>query len=266
VAATDHGNDFALLMSAMTEAAALARDYFTADPRAWEKRPGQPVTEADLAVDALLHERLCGARPDYGWLSEESRDDPARLAKRRLWIVDPIDGTRAFIRRRPHFTVCGALIEETQPRLAVVINPMTEEIFTAEAGRGARRNGEPISVAPTTSLGGARILGNKDFFELDRWGEPWPNDMSFDNPNSVAYRLCLIAAGERDAIVRLFTSHEWDVAAADLIVREAGGVVTEKDGRGLHYNQPQPRQTSVIAAGPGLYPEIYRRVLGFRWS
>ena len=252
-------DDMALLKSAMVEGAALARRYFETGAEFWNKRPGQPVTDADLAVDALLKERLCGPRPDYGWLSEEGHDDPARLETTKLWIIDPIDGTRAFIRRRPQWTVCGALIEGGRPRAGVVINPMTEEVFEAIEGSGACRNGIPIQVSSRTELDGATLIGTKEFYTHPSWPEPWPATLIFDNPNSIAYRLCLIAMGARDGAVRLFSCHEWDIAAAEIILLEAGGRMTRHDGSPLAYNQPSPIQKSFIAAGPDLYPELYRR-------
>lgn len=197
-------DDMALLQSAVEAGAEIARDYYVKGARAWDKEHGGPVTEADLAVDALLKQRLHEARPDYGWLSEETVDDPARLETSKTWIVDPIDGTRAFIRQRPQWTVCGALIDNGVPIAGVVVNPITEEVYTASASGGARLNGEPIHVSNCGSLDHARLMGPKEFYAHPSWPEPWPATMSLDNPNSIAYRLCLVASGARDGTVRAF--------------------------------------------------------------
>lgn len=251
----------ALLLSAVEAGAEIAREFYVKGARVWDKDEGKgPVTEADLAVNALLKERLHDARPDYGWLSEETADDSARLNAQRAWIVDPIDGTRAFIRQRPQWTVCGALIENGTPIASAVVNPLTEEVFTASRGGGAGLNGRPIHVSACVSLDRARLMGPKEFYIHPSWPEPWPATMQIDNPSSIAYRLCLVASGARDGSVRVFSCHEWDVAAADLILREAGGIMTDLDGEMLVYNKPSPLQRGYIAACPGLYSELRRRV------
>lgn len=242
----------------MHEAAVLARNYFDGTYEVWKKSEGSPVTEADKAVDALLKRRLTDARPDYGWLSEETEDTDARLSTPRQWIIDPIDGTRAFIKRQPFFTVCGALIEEGRPIAAVVINPAKQEVFTAQRGRGAVCNGKPARATQRAQLAGARMLGPKAMYGHVAWAEPWP-EMIIDNPNSIAYRLCLVGADMRDACLRLSPCHEWDVAAAHLFVEEAGGTVATHAGGTLTYNKPKPTIASVVAAGPNLIDEVLRR-------
>ena len=253
--------DLTLLKDAIEAGAEIARSYYLNGARVWDKGRGQgPVTQADLAVDALLQQRLREARPDYGWLSEETADDPARMKAARAWIVDPIDGTRSFIRQRPQWTVCGALIEHNKPVAGVVVNPMTNETFVASIGGGAELNGVAIHVSNPTSLERARLMGPKDFYAHPSWPEPWPETLILDNPGSIAYRLCLIASGARDGTVRSFSCHEWDVAAGDLIVREAGGLMTSLDGGPIGYNKPNPVLQGYIAAGPSLYPELKRRL------
>jgi len=254
-------DDMALLLSAVEAGAKIAREFYARGARVWDKAEGKgPVTEADLAVNALLKERLQGARPDYGWLSEETVDDTGRLTAKKTWIVDPIDGTRAFIRGRPQWTVCGALTENGVPVAGAVVNPLMEEVFAASLGGGAHLNGRPIHVSACTVLEHARLMGPKDFYTHPSWPERWPASIQLDNPNSIAYRLCLVASGARDGSVRVFSCHEWDVAAADLIVREAGGIMTGLDGEMLIYNQPSPILRGYVAAGPGLYSELKRRV------
>ena len=244
--------DRSLLFDAVQEAGALALRHFTDGTRHWEKKPGDPVSEADLAVDRLLHARLAAMRPEYGWLSEETEDDRLRVSRRRTWVVDPIDGTRAFVKGRPEFAVCAALIEDGEPVLGAVFNPATAEFFTAEAGSGARLNGQPIHASRHCGLEHLKLLASKRTFEHHAWLKRVPA-AEFHQINSIAYRMTLVAAGRFEASVSLSEKADWDIAAADLIVREAGGAVSTADGRGLHYNRPHPRHDSVIAAAPGVH-------------
>jgi len=251
--------DRALLLDTIREAGALARHYFEAGAKAWSKAKGDPITEADVAVDNLICARIAAARPGDGWLSEESRDDPARLARKRVWIVDPIDGTLAFIKKRPHFTVSIALVEAGTPVLGAVFNPMLGELFEAEAGGGARLGGVPIKVSSQPVIEGCRMLGPRDVFTHPIWPEPWPA-MQIENRNSIAYRLALVAAGQFDAMMALTKKREWDVAAGDLILREAGGLITTHKGEILRYNQPDPIVPSLVGAGTALHAEIMGKV------
>ncbi len=153
-------DDPALIEQATREAGAIARSYFGGHYKAWDKGKGQPVTDADIAVDRFLHDALLRARPDFGWLSEETRDDPARVGMRRIFVVDPIDGTVAFIKGRPHFSVAVAIVEDTRPVAAVVYNPVLDECFTALRGAGAARNGTPIRASGQAAIEGSRMLGD----------------------------------------------------------------------------------------------------------
>ncbi len=251
--------DRALLIEAVRDAGALAMSYFTRDYDIWDKPDQTPVSDADIAVNDLLRTRLMGARPDYGWLSEESGDDRSRVGRPRVWVVDPIDGTRAFVRRRPQFAVCVALLEDDRPTIAAIFNPASGEFFEALDGGGARLNGAPMTVSDCRALEGCRMLGPRDMFEHPAWPTPWPA-MDLDNPNSIAYRLALVAAGTWDGAMSLSWKSDWDLAAADLIVRESGGRISAHDGTPFRFNQPQPRHRSVIAAGPVLYDAIFARV------
>lgn len=252
-------SDLALLKAALDEAATIAIGHYERGAAVWAKPDSSLVTEADLAVDALLKERLGAARPSYGWLSEETRDDPARLEATKLFIVDPIDGTRAFVKRKPHWTICAAVVDHGRPVAAVVINPLRGERFEAVIGRGARLNGELIEPPGRVELTGARLVGPAEAYRNRHGIEPWPA-IDRENFSSLAYRLCNVAAGWRDGAVSLSLSHEWDIAAAQLIVTEAGGFVTELDGMLPAFNKPRPITYGVVAAGQALYPEIYRRV------
>lgn len=246
------------LIASVREAGTIALSYFGNSPRTHEKADGTSVSEADLAVDRFLSERLCGAYPDYGWLSEESEDDPARLDRSRVWVVDPIDGTRAFLKNRPEWTVCAALVENGAPIMAAVFNPATDSFYHAAVGGGAFLNDVRIAVPEPVPLEHCRLAASATMFRPERWPEPWP-EMETVWINSIAYRLALVASGECDGTVSLSAKSDWDIAAADLIVREAGGCVTSRDARRFSYNRSSTRHTSVVAAGPALHAELIAR-------
>ncbi len=248
--------DLDLLMAATREGGALALDHFKAGVTPWDKKPDDPVSEADLAVDRLLHDRLQGARPDYGWLSEESVDDPRRLNCRRVWVVDPIDGTRAFIARRPEFCICAALVEDGETALAAVYNPATEEFFAAVRGQGATLNGRPIHASRRDDLNAARLLASKSkHFSSPAWQAAAPG-ASFSYRNSIAYRMALVAAGRFETAISLTPKSDWDIAAADLIVHEAGGHATTTTGDRFRYNEPKPVHPNVITSAPGVHHQV----------
>ena len=237
--------DLDLLDSAVREAGKIALKFFGGRYKRWTKEGGSPVTEADLAVDTFLKDHLRQARPDYGWLSEESLDDPARLQAQRVFVVDPIDGTVAFMKGRPHFTICAAVVENGRPVAGVVFNPAADENFIAATRKGAFLNGQPIHVGQRTEIAGCRLLGNKQVFA------DWP-PVHVENFSSIAYRVALVAAGRFDAMISLTTKRDWDMAAADMILTEAGGRLTGPDGQPLCYNRASALQGATIAAGPGL--------------
>jgi myo-inositol-1(or 4)-monophosphatase len=250
--------DRELLVAAVREAGAIARRGYEGVSKSWEKSKGNPVTETDLAVDAFLRERLCGARTDYGWLSEESADNTERLTRARVFVVDPIDGTLAFIKRKPEFTICAAVVEAGAPVAAAIYNPMTEEMFAAARGAGATLNGDPIRVSARDQLEGCRMLVAQDVIKHPAWPRPWPA-MDIGKRASIAYRMVLVANGSYDAMMALSSKHEWDSAAATLIVQEAGGLATMHSGAALPYNQPVPHHRSLICAGPKLHAAILER-------
>ena len=235
----------------MSEAGHIARRFYGGDYKRWSKEGGSPVTEADLAVNTYLCERLTEARPRYGWLSEENADDPSRLERREVFVIDPIDGTVAFLKNRPHFTICAAVVVEGRPCCGVVYNPISEELYSARAQAGARRNGEPIRVAQRAQLQGCAMLGDRN-----QLGHPPFPPMHVQNRNSVAYRLVLVADGSADASVSLTAKRDWDLAAADIILSEAGGLLTDTGGAGLIYNRAQTTQSSLVAANPCLHKAI----------
>ncbi|ABS62253.1 Inositol-phosphate phosphatase [Parvibaculum lavamentivorans DS-1] len=252
--------DFTLLKDVVREAGALAMRYYQTDLRKWSKaHDDTPVTEADIAVNDLLRSRLMGARPDYGWLSEETEDDDSRLSRPFVWVVDPIDGTRAFAKGKPHFAISAALVAEGRPLLAALFNPATGEFFEAALREGARLNGEPIRVSDCREIEGCRMVAFAPMFKHPAWPDAWP-EMDISDRNSVAYRIALVASGQADATLALNGKNDWDLAAADLILHEAGGRMTTHDGTQLLYNRPTTRHPSLLAAGPALYDALFARV------
>jgi myo-inositol-1(or 4)-monophosphatase len=243
--------DLALLEDAVHAAGDIARKFYGGDYRQWSKEGGSPVTEADLAVNKYLCDTLLAARPDYGWLSEESADDAARLEKQKTFVVDPIDGTVAFLKNRPHFTICAAVVADGRPCCGVIYNPISDELYAARTGAGARRNGKTIHPSSREGLEGCAMLGDRN----QLGNPPWP-PMHIQNRNSVAYRLALVADGSADASVSLTSKRDWDLAAADVILHEAGGRLTDSAGRVLRYNRASTLQSSLVAAGPKLHTEI----------
>jgi len=244
-------NDLDLIRAAALEAGRLALEARAEGLKIWSKPGGSPVTDADIAVDTLLKLRLKGARPNYGWLSEETIDDEARLDLRRLFVVDPIDGTVAYIKNKPWFTVCIAVVEDGRPVTAVVHAPELGETYEATLGGGARLNGAPITPSDRTELEGAAMLGDARMFADARWPAPWPA-MRIESRNSIAYRMVQVACGAFDAALALTPKNDWDLAAADLICREAGACVGDHLGRPFVYNSAAPIQRSPLCAAPGL--------------
>jgi myo-inositol-1(or 4)-monophosphatase len=256
---SDPDEDYSLLISAVRDAGALAMQYFGKNPATWEKPGGTVVSDADIAVDDFLRTRLAGARSDYGWLSEETEDDRTRLARRRVWVVDPIDGTRAFLDGLPHFCQSVALIEDRRPIMAALFNPAADEFYEASIGRGAKLNGKTIQVSTRSQIAGCRMAAFAPMFRHPAWREAWP-EMDVIQRDSVAYRIALVASAEVDAAFGLNAKNDWDLAAADLIVSEAGGIMTAHDGLIMEYNRETPVQRSFLAAGPRLHAAISARV------
>ncbi len=237
----------ARLAACVREAGLLALSMFGTPINNWTKAGSSPVSDADIAVDQLLRERLTGEGPHFGWLSEESVDDPARLGARYVWIVDPIDGTRAYLAGLPDWTISAALVENGRPITACLYAPVTEEFFAATAGAGATCNGTAISATSGASLVDARIAGPKRF--LERFAAVAPPFTAMPRVHSLALRLARVAEGAYDIAIAGVDSHDWDLAAADLLVHEAGGSITPIGGGLITYNLPVPRHGMLVAAG-----------------
>jgi len=250
--------DYELLKSAVRDAGALANSYFKQDVQVFKKPDGSEVSDADLAVDAAMKLDLTTRRKDYGWLSEESPDDRSRLKYSRVWMIDPIDGTNAYLRHIPEWTVSAALVEDGVPVLGVVYNPAKDEFFHAMRGHGAFLNDEPIHASDKASLEGAKMIASGGLFRKKIWQEPWP-DVTAEWVNSVAYRLALVACGRGDATISLTAKAEWDLAAAAVIMDEAGGITTDHRGTPHAYNRESPKFTSLVASGKPLHPLLIER-------
>jgi myo-inositol-1(or 4)-monophosphatase len=246
-----HAELFEPMREAVAEAGRLAHSMFRNNVRSWHKENKSPVSEADLAVDRLLRERLTALDPSIGWLSEETADAPARLERDRIWIVDPIDGTRSFVAGREDWAVCAALVEGGRPVAAVVELPATGESFSAAKGRGASRNGKPILAARQLALENAKVARPAMLNEAAaRAGMPVPPPRI----HSIAVRLSRVASGELDGALAGKNAHDWDLAAADLLVHEAGGKMTDAAGLVPVYNRAIPIHGALIAAGSELHP------------
>ncbi|MEQ7156326.1 3'(2'),5'-bisphosphate nucleotidase CysQ [Brevundimonas aurifodinae] len=251
-------DDLALIREAALEAGTLAQAERAKGLKITSKVGGSPVTSADLAVDALLKDRLLTARPDHGWLSEETPDTADRLTRRRIFVVDPIDGTVAFMKDRPWWCVPIAIVEDGAPVAAVIHVPALNETFEATVGGGARLNGRPIAASDVDTLDDAAVLADARLMEGPHWPEPWPA-MRYEKRNALAYRMALVASGAFDAAIALTPKWDWDVCAGALIATEAGARVSDHHGRPWRFNRPDPRQASLVCSAPALHPLILRR-------
>lgn len=237
------------LEAVMREAGELALATGRADYKHWTKgHDRSPVSDADIAVNNLLRTRLTALSPEAGWLSEETEDDLPGRAMRLAWIVDPIDGTRAFITGKPDWTVSVALVADGRPELAALYAPVSAEMFIAVRGAGATLNGANITASRGESLDGARLAGPKRY--LDRFTSLNPSVLAQPKVHSLALRLTRVAHAGLDAAFASPGSHDWDLAAADLLVHEAGGAMTDFAGRTPRYNRPHVVHGALIAAGP----------------
>ena len=255
----DYAQDFDLIRHAAQEAGKLALGYWGRSIEKQRKADGSEVTEADHAVDALLADLLKDARPAYGWLSEESPEHKERLRARRVWIVDPIDGTRAFIQGRDDWVIALALIDNHVPVLAAVVNPVRAETFEARAGAGTFLNGRKIHASEQSSLSGARLAVADSLLKPSRWRRPWP-PVTPVSANSIIYRMALVASGRADATFATKPKWEWDIAAGALLVSEAGGIVTDPCGFPLKFNSREAKVPGYVAAAPKLHHILAERM------
>ena len=253
--------DRARLESIVRQAGALALASWPGHGHAletWDKSPGNPVSAADLAVDAFLKAELGALLPAAGWLSEETVDRPERLACGLCWLVDPIDGTRDFVRGRPGWAVSVGLVSEGRPLFGMLAAPARQidgedEFWSAEAGHGAWRNGQRLVASTRTELAGARV-------PTDMVPSTDSDLVMVDKPNSIALRVAMVAADEADLLATLRWGFEWDVAAAALIAREAGAAVSDAFGQPLAYNKRDPRAFGVLVTAPAIHAAAVARL------
>lgn len=251
-------DDMALAIAAATEAAEHALWLSGHGFSTWRKEGNDPVTSADIEVDRLLRERLLGARPGYGWLSEETADSAARLDSPALWVVDPIDGTRDFARGRDGWAVSVALVRDGAVALGVLAAPALGRVFAAD-GKGATLNGAPIRVSGRREEAGMRMPVDPQFAAAPLWQEPWGIAV-VPKPNSIALRLAMVAMGEADGVADTRRTNEWDVAAAARLVEAAGGIISDRTGQPFRFNKERPHMPGIVAATPALHARLAARV------
>jgi len=253
--------DLQLLIDAAKESSKIATKFFQSDPQVWEKSDDAgPVTEADLAVNTYLEGVLRTERPDYGWLSEETEDDCKRLEKSRVFVIDPIDGTRAFIAGRDMWAHSIALVEDGVPVAGVVYLPVMDLMFEATIGGGARLNGQPITPSGVSDLDAANVLTAKVSAKPEHWKDGTSPEYTSHFRSSLAYRMALIANGEFDAMLTLRGTWEWDIAAGALLVSEAGGLVSDRRGNALQFNNAKPMVDGVLAAPATLHKTLLSKL------
>ncbi len=239
------GRELTTLIKAIRMAGDVARQCAASGFEVHQKPDASPVTSADLAVNRVLHTHLLEAFPADGWLSEETPDSRARLAKRRVWIVDPIDGTKAFIRKHPEYCVSVALVEDARPVVAAIYNPVTEELLTAARGAGLSFNEQPVDNASPAFARPVIALAPWEQ-RLGRFAAIEPH-VTTRPIHSIAWAMALAAWGRIQAVATMESENEWDVAAGALLLEEAGGTAHDPQGRPLQFNRPSPRYTGLIA-------------------
>ena len=253
----EHSLDRDAAIAAVQEAAALAfsswRDGLVPDTRVWEKSKGNPVSDIDIKVDALLTERLRGILPEAAWLSEETVDDPARLNARLLWLVDPIDGTRDYVRGRSGWCVSVALVADGQPVFAVMAAPAEGKLWVAASGERVTCNGEPLNGSTRQDFTGSRVPAD-DLPKLDI------DLVTVNKPNSIAMRMTMVACDRADLVASLRWGNEWDIAAAHLVAQEAGAMVSDALGKPIVYNKREPLDFGLICCAPGIHGAAVERL------
>ncbi|RGP37538.1 3'(2'),5'-bisphosphate nucleotidase CysQ [Pseudotabrizicola alkalilacus] len=254
------GRDLELLADAARAAGAIAMRFWRQNPQVWDKGGEHgPVSEADLAVNGMLKKTLLEARPDYGWLSEETPDTTDRLTAKRVFIVDPIDGTRAFVAGEDNFAVSLAVAEVGRVIAGAVMMPAKNRLYTGETGGPARCNSDVIRAGTRSDLVGSNLLATKANMEPSHWPGGVP-ELKRSFRTSLAYRLCLAAEGRYDGMITFRDTWEWDIAAGSLICECAGARVTDRVGTALRFNSPAAMTAGVIATNPALHHAIMARL------
>jgi len=241
----------------ITKAAGAAiMGYYRSSFDVQDKTPDNPVTDADFAADKLLKEQLSALLPEAGWLSEETVDNPLRLLKEYVWVVDPLDGTKEFVMGIPEFTVSVGLVQDGRPQLAVVFNPATDELFTATNKGGVFYNGEAVQTTDRALLEGARVDASRSEWNRGEF-EPFDGLIETNIVGSIAYKLARVAAGQADATWSRGPKNEWDICAGALLIVEAGGSCVDLDNKELFFNRPRPKVNGVIADNGALHEALF---------
>ncbi|HEY2986348.1 MAG TPA: 3'(2'),5'-bisphosphate nucleotidase CysQ [Candidatus Binatia bacterium] len=240
---------------AAREAGAIIMGYYGKEYRIEEKSKNNPVTVADLEANVKIQEILLGRYPADGWLSEESKDDLVRLKTPRVWIIDPIDGTREFIEKIPQFTVSIGLAVEGRPAVGVVYNPAQAKLYKAAKGFGAALNDSPIRVTPRAKVEGAALIVSRS--EPRKRFQPFAEICHVQPVGSIAFRLALIGGGEGDAMLTFRALHEWDVCGGVAVVEGAGGVVIDGQGNPITFNRQDSLCRGMVAANPTLAKSLH---------
>ncbi|MBM4365265.1 MAG: 3'(2'),5'-bisphosphate nucleotidase CysQ [Deltaproteobacteria bacterium] len=244
-----------LATDAALEAGAAVRSYYRDRTILKDKGEDNPLTEADLASDQILASRLRAACPDFGWLSEESVDDPSRLNKEYAWIVDPLDGTKEFTLGIPEFVVSIGLVRRGAPVLGVLYNPIADELFSGVVGEGASFNGQPCRASSHAGLQGARVVCSRTEMKKGMF-ERWTDRIALVPVGSVAYKFGRVAAGQAEATFTPQPRNEWDICGGVALVLAAGGRATNGQGEPYVFNRANPLVDGVCATNGIVHDEI----------
>jgi myo-inositol-1(or 4)-monophosphatase len=256
---TDRSHDIARIEQALKVAGTVLSAFRSGHLAAAAKSNSDPVTEADLAVDRALRTEL--VRPGEAWLSEETADDPTRLEASRVWVVDPLDGTREFVDGLPEWCVSVALVEKGQAVAGGILNPAADFLALGGEGLGCHLNGTRTAVSNAQALENARVLASRTEVNRGQWDHWNGTGLEVEPMGSVAYKLARVACGLADATWTLVPKHEWDVAAGVALITAAGGWVVDLDGLPPMFNRPNPLMSGLIATGPGLAGRLSRQSL-----
>ena len=248
-----------LVKESILEAGKLAIKWFRKDPEQWEKDDGSLVSKADIEINDLLNKLLKDKNPEFGWLSEENEDDKSRLDKKITFVVDPLDGTKAFLEGKREFSISVAIVKNGLPISGIVFSPSTGEMFEAEKNKGSWKNNKKVIISNYNRLEKCKMIAFKPMFSHPAWREPWPK-MDIENRNSIAYRMALVASGQYDAMMALNSKNDWDIAAGDLLISESGGIVTLHTNKKIIYNTENTKKPSVIGTNKAIHEKIIKRV------
>lgn len=250
-------DDLALLFEAARRGGEEALGFWGASPASWDKGGGQgPVSEADISVDRVLADVLRTARADYGWLSEESDDDGARRSAERVFIVDPIDGTRSFLEGANAWAISIAVVRRGVVETAVVAMPAMDRTYSAVRGGGTWLDSVPVRASSRVLIEESRVLATRATLAPEAWGADGVPRVTRHFRPSLAYRLCLVAEGRFDGMMTFRDCWEWDIAAGALIAAEAGATVTDRSGGTLAFNSEPATTPGIVAAAPVIHPAL----------